>query len=355
MGLDRLIVVGARGELGVEAKQGAAHAQDVLAAAVIYPTLQEFIGTEGEGVRIALSGKDARLKQPDELTATLRTALSQPEHRLRSANERVYLIFGPEDDGLSAEEMELCHFVCRLPTFGTITSMNLSHAVMMASYITRTELAAVEVASDTSVESAVTPVSDPRDMVHRWLEALGFDLSSPRINIEKTLNRILMSHCPSEEELRLLRTVLEQTIRKLKTPDKAEILINVDVDDLVRAEEFYTRAFGLRVGRRIGPAVVELVGFSSPIYLLQKERGSIPFKGSTQPRAYDRHWCPVHLDFVVDSIEEGVARAQAAGATIESDVRSLNWGKIAMGADPFGNGFCLVQFVGRGYDEVAER
>ena len=30
MGLERLIVVGARGEIGVDAKQGAAHAQDVL-------------------------------------------------------------------------------------------------------------------------------------------------------------------------------------------------------------------------------------------------------------------------------------------------------------------------------------
>jgi hypothetical protein len=29
------------------------------------------------------------------------------------------------------------------------------------------------------------------------------------------------------------------------------------------------------------------------------------------------------------------------------------WGKIAMLADPFGHGVCLIQFVGRGYDEIA--
>jgi hypothetical protein len=28
-------------------------------------------------------------------------------------------------------------------------------------------------------------------------------------------------------------------------------------------------------------------------------------------------------------------------------------GKIAVLADPFGNGFCLIQFIGRGYDEIA--
>ncbi|MEK7354912.1 MAG: TrmH family RNA methyltransferase, partial [Bdellovibrionota bacterium] len=118
MGLDRLIVIGARGELDVDAKQGAAHAQEVLANAVLYSTLEEFSAAEGEGVRIALSGKDARLKESEDLVAVLQLATSEPEHRIHSPRTRIYLMFGPEDDGLSAEEMEICHFVCRLPTFG---------------------------------------------------------------------------------------------------------------------------------------------------------------------------------------------------------------------------------------------
>lgn len=47
-------------------------------------------------------------------------------------------------------------------------------------------------------------------------------------------------------------------------------------------------------------------------------------------------------------------RAQAAGAKLEIDVRSHSWGRIAQLADPFGNGFCLLQFTGRGYDEIAK-
>jgi hypothetical protein len=64
---------------------------------------------------------------------------------------------------------------------------------------------------------SLEPLVDERESVKRWLEALGFDVSSPRINIEKTLNRILMSRAPTGEELRLLRTVIEQTIRKLNS------------------------------------------------------------------------------------------------------------------------------------------
>ena len=61
----------------------------------------------------------------------------------------------------------------------------------------------------------------------------------------------------------------------------------------------------------------------------------------------------MHLDFVVPDIEAAVDRARRAGAVLESDVTSQQWGRIALMADPFGNGFCLVQFVGRGYDEIA--
>jgi uncharacterized glyoxalase superfamily protein PhnB len=62
----------------------------------------------------------------------------------------------------------------------------------------------------------------------------------------------------------------------------------------------------------------------------------------------------VHLDVVVDRIEEAIARAVQAGAVVERDVRTTVWGKIAVLADPFGHGLCLIQFLNRGYDEIAE-
>lgn len=132
-----------------------------------------------------------------------------------------------------------------------------------------------------------------------------------------------------------------------------DLLVNIDVDDLERATRFYTQAFGLKVTRRFGSGGVELTGGSVPVYLLTKEAGSHASCDSGQVRNYARHWTPVHLDFVVEDIEVAVQRARAAGATLEQPVRTSNWGKLALMADPFGHGFCLVQFVGRGYDEIA--
>jgi predicted enzyme related to lactoylglutathione lyase len=130
------------------------------------------------------------------------------------------------------------------------------------------------------------------------------------------------------------------------------LLVNIDVDDLGRAEAFYVAAFGLRPGRRFGEGGVELLGAPCAIYLLAKAAGSSPAEGAS-PRDYGRHWTPVHLDFVVPDIEAAVARVEAAGARLEAPVRTQAWGRLALMADPFGHGFCLVEFLGRGYDEVA--
>jgi predicted enzyme related to lactoylglutathione lyase len=132
-----------------------------------------------------------------------------------------------------------------------------------------------------------------------------------------------------------------------------ELLINIDVDDLDRAEAFYTLGFDLEVGRRFGGAV-ELLGANAPVYLLAKPAGTLPFTGAPAPRAYQRHWTPVHLDFVVQDLDAALARAVDAGALLEGEVQERTWGRLALLSDPFGNGLCLLQFLKGGYDELLE-
>ena len=130
-----------------------------------------------------------------------------------------------------------------------------------------------------------------------------------------------------------------------------DLLVNIDVPDLAAAERFYVAAFGLTPTRRFGEGGVELSGWPAPVYLLEKAAGTIGAGG--EPRRYERHWSPVHLDVVVDDIDAALARALAAGAVAESQIRTDAWGRIVVLADPFGHGVCLIQFLGRGYDEIA--
>lgn len=130
-----------------------------------------------------------------------------------------------------------------------------------------------------------------------------------------------------------------------------DLLVNIDVPDLARAEAFYTQAFGLKVTRRFGAGGVELSGLPAKIYLLVKAEGSIG--AGDQKRSYARHWSPVHLDIVVEDVDAALQQALAAGAKAEGEIRSANWGRIVTIADPFGHGICLLQFLNRGYDEIA--
>lgn len=131
------------------------------------------------------------------------------------------------------------------------------------------------------------------------------------------------------------------------------LIVNIDVDDLDKAIAFYTAGLGLTPSRRLfGGTVAELSGASSPIQLLLKESGSAALPNKSAARNYQRHWTPVHLDVVVDDISLAVKRAVEAGATLEGAVQSHRWGRLATLSDPFGHGFCLLQFAGRGYDDA---
>lgn len=132
-----------------------------------------------------------------------------------------------------------------------------------------------------------------------------------------------------------------------------QFLVNLDVDDLERALAFYRDAFGFTPGRRLGDEAVELLGGPAPLYLLAKAAGTAAFEGDPRRRDYARHWTPLHLDVVVDDIDTAVARAIRAGAVLERPVDTQAWGRLALLHDPFGHGFCLVQFVGDGYDAIA--
>ncbi|HUE89016.1 MAG TPA: VOC family protein [Vicinamibacterales bacterium] len=130
----------------------------------------------------------------------------------------------------------------------------------------------------------------------------------------------------------------------------------IDVDDVERAIAFYTEALGLHVGRRFEETWVELLGGPIPLDLLGRPAGSPANPRPDAPaRLYERHWTPVHLDFVVGDIDLAVERVLGAGGALEGEVRTHAYGRLARMVDPFGHGFCLLEFRGRGYDEILER
>ena len=131
------------------------------------------------------------------------------------------------------------------------------------------------------------------------------------------------------------------------------LLLNIDVPDIESGIAFYTQALGLKVGRRFDSGFVELIGTDAPIYLLAKEAGTSIGPAGGDTRRYERHWTPIHPDFAVDDLDSAIARAEAAGAVQEGETCDAPYGRLAMFADPFGHGFCLIEFNEDGYDAIA--
>ena len=124
MGATDLRLVAPRGDhLDTGALAMAVHAEGVLRGAKLYATLPE-----------ALADRDLSIGT----TARHRADLADPLHPaslrpLVRAAHAPALVFGPEESGLSNEDLELCQASVRVPT-SEYASLNLAQAVLLVCY-----------------------------------------------------------------------------------------------------------------------------------------------------------------------------------------------------------------------------
>lgn len=128
MGIDRIIVVNGRDMLPEEMKQTSTHF-----AAELIDQIRYFddLGEALKGFEFIV-GTTARL-------GSFRGPVISPREMAEnlislSRNNRVALLFGPEDTGLSNDDLRLCHSLVTIPTSEGLKSVNLSHAAMILCY-----------------------------------------------------------------------------------------------------------------------------------------------------------------------------------------------------------------------------
>jgi|SRR5579871_1488244 len=127
------------------------------------------------------------------------------------------------------------------------------------------------------------------------------------------------------------------------------IEICIDVPDLASGVRFYEEAFGFAKISEPFRGVAVLKAGPASITLLEKREGTKPSPHTSDLRRYNRHWTAVHLDFHVSDLNAALQKAIAAGATKEQVFENKEHGSIAFCADPFGNGFCLLERAGQRY------
>ena len=110
-----------------EARMMACHATEILENRTTYATLPEAIADCA-----TVAGTSAR---PGLYRQHARTAREwMPELIQATDTGRVALVFGPEDNGLTNDELALCTHVIQIPTTEAYTSLNLAQSVLICCY-----------------------------------------------------------------------------------------------------------------------------------------------------------------------------------------------------------------------------
>ncbi len=201
VGFTSLVLVEPADPLGEEALRMASGADDLLNSARVYDSLRE--ATSGCALCVGATSRRRRkipCFSPREVV----------ERVLSVADEnRVALIFGPEDKGLTNDELTLCHEVVSIPTTEHFSSLNLAQAVGIVCYEVFMGLAETEprparrLASSGKVEAMY-------DQVRELLLKVGFlDPHNPQ-RAMLTIRQLLSRTELEEKDVKLLRGIFRQ-------------------------------------------------------------------------------------------------------------------------------------------------
>ncbi len=127
MGVNRLMVVDGCSPLHVNAYRLASGAEDILERSEEFPTLREAISEMGSVIGTTSRGGKGRspLLTPRILFKKLAPLTGE---------NSMALVFGSEKEGLTNEELSLCHYYVRIPASEAFPSLNLAQAVIILCY-----------------------------------------------------------------------------------------------------------------------------------------------------------------------------------------------------------------------------
>lgn len=145
----------------------AVHADDVLDAARTFPSLAAALADCAITV-----GTTCRTGPYREAACPVREAAA--ELAAESPANRVAIVFGREDHGLTNRELKLCQRLIVIPTAPEYPSLNLAQAVIVAAYELRMALAG---AASSHESAELAPTAETHAMLERMeaaLTAIGF-------------------------------------------------------------------------------------------------------------------------------------------------------------------------------------
>ncbi|MEG3765713.1 tRNA (cytosine(32)/uridine(32)-2'-O)-methyltransferase TrmJ [Alteromonas sp. 14N.309.X.WAT.G.H12] len=189
----------------------AAGAGDVLANAKIVDTLQEAVADCG--LVIGTSARSRTHSWPMlEPRSCGRKLISEVK------NYPVALVFGRENNGLSNEELQQCHFHVCIPANPDYSSLNLAAAVQTLCYEVRMAFLEQKEVPDSKEEDY--PLNEDLERFYTHLESTlsnsGFIVKNHPGMVMTKLRRLFNRARPESQELNILRGILSSIDKAIK-------------------------------------------------------------------------------------------------------------------------------------------
>ena len=208
MGLNHLVLVAPKEFPCADETARASGADDVLARARVVASLSEAI--EDCGFVVGASARSRSLSWPtvDPRTCA-RTVCEQ------AADSNVAIVLGPEQSGLTNEDLGRCHEVVHIPANPEYSSLNLAMAVQVLCYelrLAQDEASGVTDMVEKEARDAPLATADELDGFHRQMEAVladvGFLNSDHPKQLKLRLRRIFHRSRLDQTEINILRGML---------------------------------------------------------------------------------------------------------------------------------------------------
>jgi tRNA/rRNA methyltransferase len=181
----------------------AVHADDVLDRARIYPDLAAALAD-----RTLTVGTTCRIGPYRSETRSLRDAA--PTLIAESAANRVAMVFGPEDFGLTNVEIAQCHRLITIPTAPDYPSLNLAQAVIVVAYELMLAAGTARVPMDAGEWAPASGVDAMHRRMAEALVAIGFLPDDNPDHLMLTLRAMLGRSGIRPRELDILNGIARQ-------------------------------------------------------------------------------------------------------------------------------------------------
>jgi TrmH family RNA methyltransferase len=203
MGLRSLAIVGTDPGLADPAARALAYgAWDLLDSIRYFPALREAVA--GDTFVAGTSGR------PGEQAWTPRELADAAG--ARTGEGRLAVVFGPEADGLRADELGLCHVHVHIPTDPAHHSLNLAQAVLLVAYELRLAAVPPPPARADMDLATVAELEGALDQLREALLAVGYLNPANPEAILAELRRMLTRRAATAREATLLRGMARQIL-----------------------------------------------------------------------------------------------------------------------------------------------